>query len=142
MQPQPQSTSDALPPLSFLSTARIAPRSLESIALLPPLEYLPVDIVMMGVKQWMKTRRSAGELNQPLHRDALDDALADVQLELEEQLTDGARLDIRAYKKRRHVEARDKSAEYNSRMEGERRCELLQVLLTAVADPMKRSSGV
>lgn len=128
--------------VSFLSAARIAPRSLDPVALLPSIDCVPVEIVHLGIEQWMKTRQSKAEADKPLHRDALDDALADVQMELEAHLTDGARLEIWEYKKKHRREGRKSASEYSSRMEGERRCKLIQVLLTAIADPAKRTSGV
>ena len=90
----------------------------------------------------MQLRRSTAEAARPLHRDALDDALADVQMELEAHLTDGARMEIRQYQQARRQESREAAAAHSGTKEGERRCGLLKALLTAMANPTNRSSSV
>ncbi len=128
--------------LSFLSAARIAPRPLSSIAYLPPMDSVPVEIVKLGMERWMQVRRSAAQVARPMHRDALDEALVDMQMEVEMQLSDGARTEIQQYQQARRQASREAAAAHNGHMEGERRCELLKVLLAAVADPTKRTQGV
>ncbi len=135
-------STSALPQLSFLSSARTAPRALTPIPYLPPIDCVPVEIVELGIQRWTMARRSAAEAARPLHRDALDDALADFQMELESHLSDGARNEIRQYQQARRQASRDVAAAHSSHMEGERRCELLKVLLNAVADPAKHTRGV
>lgn len=128
--------------LSTLNAARIAPRSLAPVSYLPSIDCVPVEIVELGIQRWQMARRSAAESGNPLHRDALDDALAGFQWELEAHSSDGARTEIIQYQQARRQQSRDVAAAHSSHMEGERRCELLKVLLSTITDPTKRTQGV
>jgi hypothetical protein len=100
---------------------------LPHIPCLSPSDYVPIEVVRLGVLAWERQRKSG--CTTALHRQAMDDALAELMWDLSDQLPDGAKLELHDFKRARRSESREVAAEHNARMEGERHCTMLRDIL-------------
>jgi len=92
---------------------------------------VPVELLSLGISAWVRKRQSSTE--DAGHRDALDDALAELMWQLADQLTDGERLDLPEFQQARRSASRSASAAHNAQMEGERQCTIMLGMLDKLA---------
>ena len=90
-------------------------------------EYVPIELVRLGLTAWERQRKLANM--DAGHRHAMDEMLADLVWDLADQLPDGAKLELRDFKQARRSEPRDAAAAHSTVMEGERRCATLRSIL-------------